>query len=59
MGVGAYIKLNLSFKLSYLNSNFTLTLGYHYLALNPVQQAKNTAAFKNCQLKSKMFYDGG
>jgi len=27
------IKLNLLFKLSYLNSNFTLTLGYHNLAL--------------------------
>ena len=34
VGVGAYIKLNLSFKLSYLNSNFTLTLGYLNPALN-------------------------
>ena len=28
------IKLNLHFKLSYLNSNFVLTLGYVNLALN-------------------------
>ena len=53
------VKMNFLFKVSYLNSNFTLTLGYHNLALNPVQHAKSTAAFKNCQLKNRMFHDGG
>ena len=49
MGVGAYIKLNLSFKLSYLNSNFTLTLGYLNPALNNLAlHSKSTSQTQYC-----------
>ena len=49
------IKLNLLYKLSYLNSNFALTLGYLNPALNnPAQNYKITHA-RNLHVKKLVF----
>ena len=48
------IKLNLFFKLSYLNSNFELTLGYLNPALN--NSDLNFIRYKVLQLQNSKFY---